>query len=193
VGTGGPEKIPRHAFLLARVRLADPPLSAPGYERPMISVLASTALALIATAAPSSKDAGGDDDEFRKTFGTPKKRNDPAEHSTVYIPPVIAAAEVPAREKLRPRDIMEVVLAAKMELNSCVEGSRHREKAKIGKGGKILFKWTIGLDGKVSSLELVTEELKDTYLASCIRGVVKRWVFPKHTVPGDPVVFPFKY
>lgn len=150
--------------------------------------------AAVLAAAPPSKDAGDPSDaEFRKAFGAPRATKGPApveRQTAVYVPPPLTAAVVPTLEKLQPKDVKAVVVSATLDISKCVEVQHNRQK---GKTGQLVLQWNIGTNGKVSKVKLVSEELKGTYIATCLTQVVKRLVFPKHTVAGDPVVFPFKF
>jgi len=55
------------------------------------------------------------------------------------------------------------------------------------------MKWTIQTSGKVSNVQVASDEFKSTYIAGCVGGLVKSWAFPRHKTQGDPVVFPFKF
>ncbi len=163
----------------------------------MLVALACTAALIAAAPRTPSKDSGAADDqsdlEFRKAFGAVHATRAPAaveRPSTVYVPPPLVAAVEPTLERLQPKDVKAVVLSASSDISRCVEVQHNRQP---GKTGQLVVQWSIGINGKVSKVKLVSEELKGTYIASCMTPVVKRLVFPKHTVVGDPVVFPFKF
>jgi len=147
-------------------------------------------LVTLLSAAPPPADAGRDlsDEEFAKTFGKARVRSGEKERSKeVYVPPAPGTGAPPPIEKLEPKHVKDVVLAGKADVARCAAGQTN-----LKKGSVLTLQWTIGLDGKVSKVELVGDELKGTYVAGCVMKNVKRWTFPKHSVPTEPVVFPFK-
>jgi hypothetical protein len=85
---------------------------------------------------------------------------------------------------------MEVVLANKPSLAKCVEEQKKREP---GVTGKLVMKWQIQTSGKTSQVSVVTDEFKGTYMAGCVGGLIKGWVFPRHKNQGEPIQFPFKF
>lgn len=111
----------------------------------------------------------------------------PAKHS-VYIPPAPGGATV--KSSLGQSDIMEVVLANKGALGACAEAQR---KLDPSASGKLVLRWTIGLDGRVLKVEVVSKEFEKTQFAQCVLRLVKTWQFPRHTRVGEPVTFPFKF
>jgi hypothetical protein len=157
----------------------------------MLLLAASPAGAKPAGQPPATADAGADlsDEEFVKAFGKarPRKGEKPTK-TTAYVPPPPGAGGPPALEKLEPKHVMDVVLAARADIKRCADGQPNLQRGK----STLTLQWSIGLDGKVTKVETVGDELKQTYVAGCVTKLVKRWQFPKHTVPADPVVFPFK-
>jgi hypothetical protein len=55
------------------------------------------------------------------------------------------------------------------------------------------MKWQIQTSGKTSQVSVVTDEFKGTYMAGCVGGLIKGWVFPRHKNQGEPIQFPFKF
>jgi hypothetical protein len=136
-------------------------------------------------------DAGADlsDEEFAKTFGKARARKgDSPGKTTAYVPPPPGAGAPPPLEKLEPRHVMDVVLAARADIKRCADGQPNLRHGK----STLTLQWSIGLDGKVTKVDTVGEELKGTYVAGCVSRLVRRWQFPRHTAAAEPVVFPFK-
>jgi predicted Zn finger-like uncharacterized protein len=142
----------------------------------------------------------GGDDEFAKAFGggddKPSKSTKadaaPAEEKKkreVYIPPAPGSGG-DVKDSLGQADIMEVVKNNVPAIQGCVAKQREKEP---GTSGKLVMKWTILTSGKTAKIEVVSDEFKNTYLATCISGLIKGWTFPRTKSQGDPVVFPFKF
>jgi predicted Zn finger-like uncharacterized protein len=146
---------------------------------------------------PRAKHGGDDDDGFADAFGTrpsSKKHDDPpadtgSHKKDVYIPPAPGAGG-DMKDSLSQLDVMEVVLANKPSLAKCVEEQKKREP---GVTGKLVMKWQIQTSGKTSQVSVVTDEFKGTYMAGCVGGLIKGWVFPRHKNQGEPIQFPFKF
>jgi predicted Zn finger-like uncharacterized protein len=150
-----------------------------------------------APVVPEPTPKGGGDDDFESAFGNEKgSRRDDAKPATesprpkvVVIPPAPGGAgEV--KESLGQGEIMEVVLANRPALLRCGEEQRKREP---GTSGKLVMKWVILTSGKVSNVNVVTEEFKGSYMAQCVGALIKSMVFPRHKQPHEPVEFPFKF
>jgi hypothetical protein len=141
--------------------------------------------------APSA-DAGADlsDEEFVKTFGRARVRKGEKATGkpTAYVPPPPGAGGPKPLEALKPQHIKDVVLGARADIARCADGQPDLKRGKT----VLTLKWVIGLDGRVTQVELVGDELKGSYVATCVTRLVKRWEFPKHTVATEPIVFPFK-
>lgn len=130
-----------------------------------------------------------DQDDFAMAFGSPSERAVPAEprKHEVYIPPAAGAQE---RETLSQSDIMEVVFANKGALSRCAEEQHKREP---GVTGKLLMRWAISRAGRTSEVRVASAEFKDTYMATCVGGVIKGMTFPRSRTAPEPVTFPFKF
>ena len=137
-------------------------------------------------------DAVADDNAFDQAFGSEKKPEaKPAKSKlSVYVPPAPGAANMP--DRLEQSDIMSVVLQNKPSIVSCVQEQKKREP---GSGGNLVVRWSILPSGKVANVQLAPQstELKGTYMATCISGLVKSFSFPRHKTQGDPIDFPFKF
>ncbi len=141
-------------------------------------------------AAPSG---GGDD--FDKAFGgnAPKKEEPKVEPKkspgTVFVPPAPGSAG-DIKDSLGNADVLDVILANKPALTKCADEQRKREP---GSSGKLVMKWQILTNGKVTGVTVVSEDFKKTYMAECVGGLLKGLVFPRHKQQGDPITFPFKF
>jgi hypothetical protein len=151
----------------------------------------------VTPAREERRPSGGasNEDEFDAVFGTSsdKKRDEPKKDTRpqkrdVYIPPAPGSADIP--ERLGSSDIMSVVLANKPSIMKCVSEQKAKDP---GLSGKLVMRWTIKTNGRTGGVSVVSSELKSTYLASCISGLVRSWKFPTHRVQGDPVDFPFTF
>jgi len=136
-----------------------------------------------------------DEDDFDKAFGgdskdTPKTGAENKKKTGPYIPPAPGSASTDVKESLGQADVFEVVSGQKAGLQKCVEEQRKKEP---GVSGKLVMKWNIQTSGKTSNISVQSEEFKATYMAGCVGGLIKGWVFPKHKVAGDPILFPFKF
>jgi hypothetical protein len=144
----------------------------------------------------------GGDDEFAAAFGGggsakkeakkddgPKDDGEKKAKRDVYIPPAPGSGG-DVKDSLGQSDIMEVVKANLSAIQTCVAKQREKEP---GTSGKLVMKWTILTSGKTAKIEVVSDEYKSTYLASCMTGLIKSWTFPRTKSQGDPVVFPFKF
>lgn len=142
------------------------------------------------------KKSGKGDDDFDSLFGTSSKKEAAAAKEEpkktpkdVYVPPAPGAAGG-VKDDLEQGDIMETVLAHKAQLLKCTDEQKKREP---GVSGKLVMKWTVQTSGKVSNVSVVTDEFKGTYMASCVGGLVKTFVFPRHKNQHEPIQFPFKF
>jgi Ca-activated chloride channel family protein len=137
--------------------------------------------------------ARGGDDEFAAAFGGhwgwDGKDDSTLKRQEVYIPPPPASAGG-LRESLGHADIMEVIKANLPAIQACV-AKQYEKEPRVS--GKLVMKWTILTSGKTAQIEVVSDEYKSTYLATCMRGLIKGWTFPRTKTQGDPVVFPFKF
>lgn len=94
------------------------------------------------------------------------------------------------KKSLGQSDIFEVVSSNKPALSRCVEEQRKRDPSVHG---KLVVQWRILPSGRVTAVVVLSQEFKQTYFAGCVAGLIKSWTFPKHTVAGDPITFPFKF
>ena len=149
-------------------------------------------------AKETPKPSGSGDESFDDLFGDGKKKpakeepksDTPAKKKEVYIPAAPGSGGGDLKDALESSDIMETVVANKSGLQRCAEEQKKREG---GSSGKIVMKWTIETSGAVKNVSVVTEELKGSYMASCMSSLIKGMKFPRHKKQGEPVQFPFKF
>lgn len=150
------------------------------------------------TPKPAGNSSSGGDDSFDDLFGDGKKKSakeepkadPPPKKKDVYIPAAPGSGGGDLKDALESSDIMETVVANKSGLQRCAEEQKKREG---GSSGKIVMKWTIETSGSVKNVSVVTEELKGSYMASCMSTLIKGMKFPRHKKQGEPVQFPFKF
>jgi hypothetical protein len=107
----------------------------------------------------------------------------------VYIPAAPGAGgDVP--DQVSQGDIMQTVLAHRLEIVACVKLQKAKES---DLSGTLVMRWMILTSGKTTSVSAQTEEFKNTYLASCMSDLIRTWMFPRHKQPQDPISFPFKF
>ena len=109
--------------------------------------------------------------------------------AAVYIPPAPGSGG-DIKDELATSDIFEVVVANKPAIAKCAEDQHKKDP---GSSGKLVMKWTVQTNGRTSAISVASEELKGSYIANCIGGLVKTWTFPRHKKQGEPIVFPFKF
>jgi cytoskeletal protein RodZ len=137
------------------------------------------------------------DDDFESAFGpskTPKKEapkqvDAEPKHSGGYVPPAPGSGG-DLKESLVTSDILEVAVANQPALKKCAEEQKKRDPST---SGKLVMRWQIQTSGRVTNVSVVSDEFKGTYMAGCVGGLIKTWVFPKHKNQGEPITFPFKF
>jgi len=152
---------------------------------------------------PRSKSSAGtspsnpDDEEFDSLFGKPGKgssgsspENETGKKPKAYIPPAPGSGGGSLKEALGTSDVMQVVLSNKPRIVECVQQQKAKQP---GLSGKLVMKWTILPSGKTSGVSVQSDELRSTYMASCISALIKGMSFPRHRVQGEPIVFPFTF
>lgn len=145
------------------------------------------------TTAPSPDPTakGEENESFDNLFGDGKRQTE-NKKPDVYVPapPVKPMPADGWLQTLSQSDILSVISADKRQLGACAEEQR---RLNPGLTGKLVMKWTIRLDGTVSNVTVVTTEFAKTPIAACVMKRIKTWRFPRHTVTGEPVQFPFKF
>ncbi len=59
--------------------------------------------------------------------------------------------------------------------------------------GRIVFDWTVSLQGRVRGLRVQTSTLSDASVASCVRDEIRGWVFPKPQGGEVTISYPFLF
>ena len=150
-----------------------------------------TEVAAAAAAAPAHTSA---EDDFDRVFGGAEKRKsaipkaESKKPSSVYVPPAPGSGEI--QDSLGTADIMRVVVDNKPTIKQCVDEQRKRDASL---SGKIVMSWTILASGRTANVSCASDELKSSYMAQCLGGLIKGWQFPRHKVQGDPINFPFTF
>lgn len=173
------------------------PLPANGLPRSKVDSMSSTSFRSggqpTTTTAPSPDPTakGEENESFDNLFGD-GKRQTANKKPDVYVPapPVKPMPADGWLQTLSQSDILSVISADKRQLGACAEEQR---RLNPGLTGKLVMKWTIRLDGTVSNVTVVTTEFAKTPIAACVMKRIKTWRFPRHTVTGEPVQFPFKF
>jgi TonB family protein len=57
--------------------------------------------------------------------------------------------------------------------------------------GKITVRFTIGIDGNVEAVSILSSSLEDELVKACVKRRIQRWVFPKPEEGTVTVVYPF--
>jgi hypothetical protein len=87
--------------------------------------------------------------------------------------------------------IRQVVRDNSADLRTCYEG-RLAHNADLF--GKVVARWKVGADGRVTIAEVVDDTVKDKPLADCIVNAILGWQFPKPKGGGIVVVtYPFVF
>lgn len=93
-------------------------------------------------------------------------------------------------ETLGRDDVKRVVVGQKETILRCVNKQRARQPRLTG---TLVMRWTVLPNGRTTGIEPRTTALKDTYLASCLQGLIQSWTFPSHKVQGEPIDFNFTF
>jgi hypothetical protein len=91
--------------------------------------------------------------------------------------------------RLAPADIQGVVRASFKKLTPCYEKGLKKDPKLAG---KIVVKFSIGKDGKVTKAESTDKTFPDPNVVTCVVDAFKRLTFPKADAPTTvsyPVVF----
>ena len=135
--------------------------------------------------------AKAESDDFDDAFKPDKeKKPEPAaKKKEVYIPPAPGSGG-DIKDELGTADVFQVVLENKASVARCADEQHKKDPALAG---KLIMRWSIQTNGRTSNIGVASEEFKGSYIATCIAGLVKTWVFPKHKKQGEPIQFPFKF
>jgi len=86
--------------------------------------------------------------------------------------------------------IMSTVATAVPSLRACSDEQRRLDPRLRA---KLVVKWRIRHRRKPWGVEVISNELKNTFFASCVVEILKTLRFPAHTTEGQPIVMPFKF
>ncbi len=144
---------------------------------------------------PSAPEPSGDDFDIEFGGGSsradvPKSETKAKQSHSVYVPPAPGASAADIPDQLGQADIITVVLTNKPALARCVDEQRKKDP---GIKGRLSVRWTMQPNGKTSNVQVLTEEFKTTYMATCVSQLIKGWTFPKHKSPQDVDGFPFNF
>jgi outer membrane biosynthesis protein TonB len=96
----------------------------------------------------------------------------------------------PTNDSVGQADVLRVVLSNRQSVQTCVVQFQTR---KPGEHGTVMMTWTINADGHTSGINCTSQDYRGTLLDDCLKGAIKRWVFPPHSGPPQTVPFPFKF
>lgn len=85
--------------------------------------------------------------------------------------------------------IRRIVRAHVNEVRSCYNAGLAKDPTLAG---KLVVRFELGADGKVTHVELVDDQLSDAAVGACVAKAVKRWSFPK-SEGGIVVSYPFEF
>ena len=77
---------------------------------------------------------------------------------------------------LDPNSVQKVIEQRQSQIQGCYERAIKKDK-KLS--GKLVIKWTIGSVGRVTKASVVSDTMKNSGVAKCVIGKVKRWRFSK--------------
>jgi outer membrane biosynthesis protein TonB len=103
----------------------------------------------------------------------------------------IVKTEAPAVDgELDPGLVAKEVRARQGAIKACYERALKRNPTL---SGKIVMTWTITAAGTVSGVDVETDTLGDSEVASCIKSLIARWRFPAPAGGTVTVSFPFVF
>jgi hypothetical protein len=76
------------------------------------------------------------------------------------------------------------------EIKSCYDLALNRNP-KVG--GMILWKWTIGLNGRVVRSVVDRTDVKDKLFVGCLQRKIGSWTFPRPANGAITITFPFRF
>jgi predicted Zn finger-like uncharacterized protein len=142
---------------------------------------------------PVERPSGGGGDDFDNAFGgsKPSKKEEgaPPKKKEVYVPPAPGGGG-DLKDTLEDADKIELLLANKAGLSACAKEQRSKDPSV---SGKLKMRWQVQTSGKVTAVTCISDEFKDTYMASCITGFLKGLTFPKHKHQGAPMEYALKF
>jgi len=103
----------------------------------------------------------------------------------------IVKTEAPAVDgELDPAMVAKEVRSRKAAIQNCYERALKRNP---NLAGKVVIHWTITQAGTVSGVDVETDTLGDSEVASCIKSLVAHWRFPAPAGGSVEVSFPFVF
>jgi TonB family protein len=88
------------------------------------------------------------------------------------------------------KDIIRRIIRAHInEVRSCYNAGLTKDPALAG---KLVVRFELGADGKVTSAEIVDDQLGDATVGACVAKALRRWTFPK-SEGGIVVSYPFEF
>ena len=92
---------------------------------------------------------------------------------------------------LTQQEIMAVIRANLNQIRHCYEQLLQRSP---NAAGKVTVQWTIGTNGRVTTVRVANSSISDTRMRGCVTGRIRRWAFPRLR-GGQPVnvTFPFVF
>ena len=91
-------------------------------------------------------------------------------------------------ESLSVASIQDVMRQHRVQIRACYE---KREARGEFPRGRLVLGWTIGVDGGVNSLHVVSSSLSHPELGHCLSALVQRLRFPAPRQP-TPIKYPFE-
>lgn len=85
--------------------------------------------------------------------------------------------------------IRRIVRAHVNEVRSCYNAGLAKDPALAG---KLVVRFELGADGKVTHVEIADDQLSDAAVGACVAKAVERWTFPK-SEGGIVVSYPFEF
>ncbi len=110
--------------------------------------------------------------------------------STSSVDDAFAQEFAPRPDELETSEVFEVVGSNKAAIESCVQAQK---AADPDTSGRLVMRWNVSLDGRVSDVSVRSKEFADLPLVGCLQKEVRTWTFPKHEVEHAPVEFPFPF
>jgi hypothetical protein len=102
--------------------------------------------------------------------------------------PLVRQGKAEVQGSLDKDIIRRIVRAHIAELRSCYDAGLAKDPTLAG---KLVLRFEIGADGKVTLVEIVDDQL-DATVSACVAKAVRRWAFPK-SEGGVVVTYPFEF
>ncbi len=77
---------------------------------------------------------------------------------------------------LSAQEILQVVRANLNQIRHCYEQLLQRSPSA---SGKLAVNWTIGANGRVTSVSIAESSISDSQMKGCVTGSIRRWAFPE--------------